>query len=481
MASIRNLEANERQLAAARVELGRPGREAHLAGVGGVGMAGLALHLAHRGFRVTGCDASAGSRIISWLQSSGVTVVAGHDASHISKDTGFVVRTAAVRDDAPEMRVARDLGVPVYLRGAFLPAMLDGRTSVAVSGTHGKTTTSAMIAQVLASAGRKPGFCIGGEVDALGGVAGVGDDRVMVVEADESDGTVALYRPDIAVVTNIEYDHMEHFDGEAELFECFRRFMSQAGRVVYGIDDPRAAEAGGALRDGISFGFREGARVRATSLEEEKSGIRFAVARDGVELGRIALPVPGRHNVLNALAAVAVALELGCGCDEVREGLGRFMPARRRFERVLDGEITVISDYAHHPTEIAALVRTALAWRRRRIVAVFQPHRFTRTRALGADFPAAFRGVDEVVLVPVYAASEESLPGGTSEDLLRHFEKSGGTVAHYLASLTEAWDYVGPRLKAGDVLLVVGAGDVEQLAFRARDALAHDASGRSIV
>ena len=481
MASIRNLEVNLGQLAAARAELARPGREAHLVGVGGVGMAGLALHLAHRGFRVTGCDASTGSRIIAWLQSSGVTVVAGHEASHISNDTGFVIRTAAVRDDAPEIRAARERGVPVYLRGTFLPAMLEGRTSVAVSGTHGKTTTSAMIAQVLAAAGRGPGFCIGGEVDALGGVAGVGEDRVMVVEADESDGTVALYSPDIAVVTNIEYDHMEHFEGEAELFECFRRFMSQARRVVYGIDDPRAAEAGGALRDGISFGFSEKARVRGTALEEEKSGVRFTVVCDGGELGRVELPVPGRHNVLNALAAVAVTMELGCGFEAVRGGLARFMPARRRFERVLDGEITVISDYAHHPTEIAALVRTALAWRRRRIVAVFQPHRFTRTRALGADFPAAFRGVDEVVLVPVYAASEEPLPGGTSDDLLRYFEKSGGTVAHSLASLTEAWDYVGPRLKAGDVLLVVGAGDVEQLAFRARDAFAHGVGGRSNV
>ncbi len=453
-----------------------------MVGVGGVGMAGLAVHLAHRGFVVSGCDSSRSSRILSWLQQSGVAVAVGHSGSHLSAGTGFVVRTAAVRDDAPEIRTARELGIPVYLRGVFLPAMLDGRTSVAVSGTHGKTTTSAMIAQILAAAGRKPAFCVGGEVEALGGVAAVGDDRVMVVEADESDGTVALYSPDIAVVTNIEYDHMEHFSDEGELFECFRRFMSQAGLVVYGADDPHACEAGDELAGGgISFGFSEKARVRATEIEELKQGIHFTVVRDGAVVGRIELPVPGRHNVLNALAALTVAMELGCRFEEVREGLLRFMPARRRFERVLDGEITVISDYAHHPTEIAALVRTALAWRRRRLVAVFQPHRYSRTLALGAAFPAAFRGVDEVVLVPVYAASEDPLPGGTSEDLLRHFEKSGGVVAHYLASLTEAWDYVGPRLKAGDVLLVVGAGDVEQLAFRARDAFAEGAGDRSNV
>jgi len=182
---------------------------------------------------------------------------------------------------------------------------------------------------------------------------------------------------------------------------------------------------------------------------------------------------------LNALASLAVGFELGCEFETLRDGLARFAPARRRFERVLDGAITVISDYAHHPTEIAALVKTALPLRMRRVVAIFQPHRYTRTRALGPAFPPAFRGVDEVVLVPVYAASEEPLPGGTSEDLARLFESSGSVAARHLASLNEAWDYVAPRLREGDVLLVVGAGDVEQLAFRAREQFEGGVPGRA--
>jgi len=479
MAAIRNLEANLRQVVAAREELARPGREAHLVGVGGVGMAGIALHLARRGFRVTGCDSVAGGRITAWLEKNGVRTVAGHAAAHVSRETGFVVRTAAVRDDAEEVRAARGLGVPVYLRGAFLPALIEGRTSIAVSGTHGKTTTSAMIAQALVAAGRDPDFCIGGEVDALGGVARVGAGRVMVVEADESDGTVALYRPDIAVVTNIEYDHMEHFEGEEELVECFRRFMTQAKRVVYGADDARARKEGSAVRDAVSFGFAADARVGAVEVEERRDGAAFTLRLDGAPVGRVTLPVPGRHNILNALASLAVGFELGCEFETLRDGLARFAPARRRFERVLDGAITVISDYAHHPTEIAALVKTALPLRMRRVVAIFQPHRYTRTRALGPAFPPAFRGVDEVVLVPVYAASEEPLPGGTSEDLARLFESSGSVAARHLASLNEAWDYVAPRLREGDVLLVVGAGDVEQLAFRAREQFEGGVPGRA--
>ena len=240
MASLCDLETGRRQVAEIRRLLaGRPGG-VHLMGVAGIGMAGLAVHLVARGFRVAGCDLSP-NRVSDVLVSRGVNVLAGHSPSHITSDVQWLVKSAAVPDDRDEILAAKKRGLSVYPRGAVLPALLDGRTSVAVTGTHGKTTTSAMIAQVLADGGLKPGFCIGGEVTALGGVAASGAGRILVVEADESDGTVILYEPDVAVITNIEYDHMEHFRDEDTLVGCFKTFAANAKRrIIFCADDPRA-------------------------------------------------------------------------------------------------------------------------------------------------------------------------------------------------------------------------------------------------
>lgn len=466
MASQPELEERRRRTAAARALLGLGKGRVHLVGVGGVGMAGLAVHLVARGFTVSGCDAVV-SRITEWLAARGIAVQSGHDPSHAA-GADWLVRTPAVAADHAELGAARARGLPVFDRGEVLPALLDGRTSVAVSGTHGKTTTAAMTAQVLEAAELRPGFCIGGEVTALGGVAGAGEGKYLVVEADESDGTVALYQPTVAIITNVEYDHMENFDNPQDLFSCFDAFARGAQQVIYGRDDARAARIGGAARGAWGYGFSDDADIRAVEVEESGDSIAFGVVARGRQLGRVVLPVAGRHNAQNALGACAAALALGVPFGEIRQGLERFVPARRRFEKTYDGRIMVVSDYAHHPTEIRALVQMARGLGRR-LVAVFQPHRYTRTRALGRDFPPAFEGVDEVLLVPVYEASEKRLEGGTAEDLQRHFDDSGRVTSRYLASLDKAWEYLRPRLRDGDVLLVVGAGDVERLAFRAAD------------
>lgn len=444
----------------------------HFVGVGGVGMAGLARLLAARGFTVSGCDAGA-SRIMDWLAQHGVAVTVGHAAGHVTPDLAWLVRTPAVSDDAAEIQAARARDLPVLARGVVLPGLLASYPqSVAVAGTHGKTTTTAMIAQILQAGGCAPAFAIGGEVEALGGVAGAGQGRYMVVEADESDGTLALYAPDIAVVTNIEFDHMEHFRGEPELVECFRRFMAQAQRVVFCADDPRAATLAGA---GLSYGFAPQAEFRAEHIELAARASAFDIMRDGKKLGRVHLPVPGRHNILNALAACAVGCELAQPWDAMGRALENFCPARRRFEVVSEtGNVLVISDYAHHPTEIRALIAAARGLPRRRLWAVFQPHRYTRTLALGPDFSGAFAGVDEVVLVPVYAASEPPLAGGTSADLARYFEKNGGVPLRNVASLEAAWNYLRTKLQAGDVLLIVGAGDIEKIAGWAQEFYGHE-------
>ena len=462
--------AHRREMAVVFRILSRPPVAVHLVGIGGVGMGGLARLLADRGFRVSGCDAAAG-RVVDWLRRGGIAVTIGHAPPHVGPPVAWVIRTPAVRADAPELRAARRRGCPVHARGVVLAALSSAVPSVAVSGTHGKTTTAAMITQVLRAGGRAPSFCIGGEVPALGGVADTGTGPWLVCEADESDGTLALYAPEVAVVTNIELDHLEHFRREADVVDCFRRLVAQTRRrVIYCADDPRAADVGGAAPGSWSYGFGASATFRAAQVRLEPQAVAFDVVRRGRRLGRLRVPVPGRHNVLNALAACAAGCALDVPFARLRAGLAAFGPVRRRFEVVAaGGGVQVISDYAHHPTEVRALISAAQHLGRRRLLAVFQPHRYTRTRALGRDFPPAFLGVDELVLTPVYAASEAALAGGTSADLLRHFKAFGRVRVRGAASLAAAWNHLRGRLRPGDTLLIIGAGDVERMADWAKE------------
>lgn len=444
----------------------------HFVGVCGIGMAGLASLLKDAGFGVSGCDLAPG-KLAVWLEERGIPVSDGHDPAHVTQGVDLVVRSAAVPVEAPEIERARGEGVPVFSRGEVL-SHIAWPGLVAVGGTHGKTTTTTFIAQLLKGAGRDPSWCVGGEVSGCGcvGVSGSGSGGITVVEADESDGTLALYRPDIAVVTNIEFDHMEHF-GDADAFrECFRTFMDNAGVVVYCGDDAEACrvsrvacweKSAGRL---VSYGFSDGCDVRAVDLIEKGMAQEFTLATGDGDRGRVELGVPGRHNVLNALGAAATALQLGLSLDEIVEGLANVRLPGRRFEIVaLSGGVSVVSDYAHHPSEVAALVDTAGRLEHRRILAVFQPHRYTRTLALGPDFPGGFRGADEVVLLPVYAASEAPLNGGRVWDLYAHFRAGGGfpgTVA-MADSLEQVWAYIRKKAGPGDIVLVVGAGDVERI------------------
>ncbi len=453
----------------------------HFAGVCGVGMAGLAFLLKARRFNVSGCDLIAG-RMSGWLQKRGIKFIQGHDPGHISKSVNWVIRSAAVPQDNPEIVRALKMGIPVVSRGMVLPELIRSFTSVAVGGTHGKTTTATFIAQLLKHAGRQPSWCIGGEAVELGGVAGfrgksgfckTGKFRerdTIVVEADESDGTLALYAPDIAVVTNIEFDHMEHFENVKAFEECFRSFAGAARRkTIYCADDKRAGTICSRLTNCISYGLNRTAGIKGTDIVQHVDKSEFTIFRYGRKLGRIMLPVPGVHNILNALAAAAAGFELGLTFEEIRRGLGNVSLPRRRFERIVERKnITVISDYAHHPSEIRALVRTAVKLGHSRIVAVFQPHRYTRTLALGPAFPGAFEGVDELVLVPVYEASEKPLKGGSIWDLYGHFRRRNisraGMKVSVATSLEQAWQYFRITLGKGDLFLVIGAGDVEKIA-----------------
>jgi len=438
----------------------------HMIGAGGVGMAGLALLLKGRGLQVSGCDLEPGP-LGAWLAEQGIAISTGHSAEHVSADTDWLVRSAAVDADAEEPIAARRAAKPVFTRGTVLPALLEGKESVAVAGTHGKTTTAALIAHVLRAAGRDISFCVGGQCPSLGGVAAAGTDPAIVVEADESDGTLALYRPSIAVVTNVDFDHPDHFPDEAAVRSCFQTFVSNAGRVVYCADERNAATlcAGAAA---ISYGQAAHADYRIEELDQDGYASTFRIVHRGALLGKVQVPLLGIHNIQNTTACVAVAHLLGLPFDRIAAGLVDFQPVARRFERLVDThELQIVSDYAHHPAELrtvletVALQRACAARTAGRTVVVFQPHRYSRTLALADAFVKALRDVEKLILLPVYAASEPPRLGGTVWDLYSRFRAQDVSARVLCAgSLPEAEHYLRRDLRPNDCLCVLGAGDV---------------------
>jgi len=439
-----------------------PESRVHLMGVGGIGMAGVARLLAARGLQVSGCDGTA-SRLLDGLAASGIPVVQGHDPAHL-EGVDWAIFSPALSPSHPERLAAEQQGIPLFRRGQVLPVLAEQWKTIAVSGTHGKTSTSSMIAHLMRTCGEDASWCIGGELPPDDLPAGVGISDWLVIEADESDATLAYYHPEIAVITNIEFDHMEHYDHPAEMVECFHIFAQQTrGPVIVCAEDPEAVAIGAEL-DGISYGFSSTADFCADSLECDREGTRFRVRMADGQEATAFLPLTGRHNVLNALGAVAACVTAGSGLEVTCAALTTFALPRRRFERVAAARgIQVLADYAHHPSEIRAVIDAAKQAGAQRIWAVFQPHRYTRTLALGADFPPAFDGVEGVILTPVYAASEPPLEGGTSEDLLQQFQTHSGAPAEIVPGLEEAADQVTARWKSGDWILLIGAGDIEDL------------------
>ncbi|MEI6647848.1 MAG: UDP-N-acetylmuramate--L-alanine ligase [bacterium] len=460
----------------------------HFVGVCGVGMAGLAYVLSKRGWRVSGCDASI-NPLADWLRVAGVKVQQGHSAEHIDSSVTCIVVTPAVNPNEPELQVAIARGIRVVRRGEVLAELMSKGQTIAVCGTHGKTTTSCFTTRLLQACDLSPAWCIGGTTVTLGGVAGVGDGSMLVAESDESDGTLALYHPAITVLMNLDVDHLEHFAGEEDLVNCFRGVMAQT-RVGVAVcaDHARALSVAqeAALVPVISFGFSEQADLRAVHAELEPHQSSFDVRFQGVLLGRMTLPVAGRHNILNALGAAAGALQLGVSPDRIFAGLLSAcaeLPGRR-FELIRNEEgIHFVADYAHHPQELRAAIEMARLQQPKRLIVVFQPHRYTRTLALGPEFPAAFTEADEIILLPVYAASEAPLLGGSSCDLYAHFRKQLPSKPVKLArTIQETWNYLKSSVQEGDFVLIAGAGDVIQLADFVRDSFGekHDISRSSL-
>lgn len=451
---------------------------AHAMGICGVGLSGVATLLAARGWQVDGCDQQAPAAISAKLRQHGINVQAGHAPEHLDASCDLLIRSAAIPPTHPEVARAGELGIPIALRGEVLAQLLEGRRSVVVCGTHGKTTTASFTVHLLRLLGLDPDWCIGGETPTMGHVAHQGDnpDAPIVVEGDESDGTLAWYHPAVTIVTNVGHDHLDHFGSATALEECFARVIAQTCEaLIYCADDSGATRLAAGHSAAISYGIGPGARLRLQINALHPTASDVTATFDGQLLGSATLPLCGTHNVRNAAAALAAAIALGVAPERAfaaLEGLNE-LPARR-FEALYscDG-ITIISDYAHHPDEIAALMEQAQLQVAARLLVLFQPHRYSRTLALRRDFATVFAGVDELLLLPVYAASEAPLEGGDTIDLyqeMRHSYRRDLPLPRLAGSIANGVAWLERELRAGDLLLVIGAGDVvtaaEMLATR---------------
>jgi len=447
--------------------LGRT-RRVHFVGVGGIGMSGIAELLANLGYVVSGSDEKS-SQVTARLATLGIRVAQGHEATNVG-DADVVVVSSAVRSTNPEVREAVRRQIPVIPRAEMLAELMRLRFSIAVAGSHGKTTTTSMIALVLERMGLDPTAVIGGRLSAFGSNARLGRGELMVAEADESDRSFLKLFPTIAVMTNIDHEHLENYGGFDDLQQAFVDFANKVpfyGAVIACVDDPNlAAVVPRITRRVKTYALDRDADVRGAGVELGPFSAKATV--EG--LGELSLNVPGRHNLQNALAAVAVGLELGLPFDGIAHGLEQFRGAERRFE--VKGEpngILIVDDYGHHPTEIAAVIAAAKTLRRR-IVVAFQPHRYTRTAALMNDFGPSLAGADHVVLTDIYSAGEDPIPGVTIEalaDNVRRTVSAPVTVAHELTDVVEA---VAAVTRSGDVVLTLGAGSIGSIASKLVDA-----------
>jgi UDP-N-acetylmuramate--alanine ligase len=444
-------------------------RSVHFVGIGGAGMSGIALVLHKRGYLVTGSDLKP-SRYVTLLENAGIPVSIGHRAANLSAPD-VVVISSAIPPHNVELQEARRRGTPVVKRAQALAWLVESGRGIAVCGTHGKTTTTSMLSRILVDGGYDPTFLVGGELNDLGSNARHGEGQFVVCEADESDGTLLMLRPEVVVLTNLELDHHSHYLHVEDVERVFRRLVGglpAGGLYVYHAGDPRvAALAAEAPCRTCSYGFDD-AIYQARGVVVEPPGSRFEVWKDEQKLASVVLRVPGRHNVLNSLAAFATLSELGVEGGKIVPALQDFSGAVRRFQwkGERDG-VTVVDDYAHHPTELRATLAAAREGRWSRVIAVFQPHLYSRTEFLQAEFAEALLDADVAVVTDVYGAREDPLPGVSGKlivDGILRLQKSKPVV--YLPRLASIVDYLSSMTAPGDLVLTLGAGDVHRVGER---------------
>ncbi len=446
----------------------------HFIGIGGTGMCGIAEVLLNLSYQITGSDMKAGEST-QRLEKLGATVFIGHVAENI-RGADVVVVSSAVRENNPEVIAARDARIPIVRRAEMLAELMRYRHGVAVAGTHGKTTTTTMIATVFAAAELDPTFVIGGLVNSAGSNARLGESRYLIAEADESDASFLHLQPLVAVVTNIEADHMDTYGGDfSVLKKTFIEFLHNLpfyGIAVLCIDDPVIRDMIPSIsRSVITYGFSDDADFRISAWHKSGMQSQFRVTRqDDGEVFDIELHLPGKHNVLNATAALAVASDEGIASEKIIAGLARYQGVGRRFQiygdiAVPGGAATLVDDYGHHPTEVAATISgVRQAWPERRLVMVYQPHRYTRTRDLYEDFAAVLSSVDVLLMLDVYAAGEEPIAGADSRSLCRSIRSRGKVEPVFVEKLEQVADVLKSVVRAGDIVLTQGAGNIGAIA-----------------
>lgn len=444
-------------------------RNVHFIGIGGSGMSAIASVLLARGFNVSGSDLGAND-LTRKLAKAGARIDRGHKAEHVN-NADLVVTSTAIRAENPERLEAERLGLPIWRRARVLAEIMHGGRSVAVSGTHGKTTTTSMLGLMVSMADFDPTVLIGGELNDFGGNARCGKGEWVIAEADESDASFLEMNPDRIIVTNIEADHLDFYSGHEAIVETFKQFfggLRPGGKIIACVDDPTVATlAASGDWPIISFGIdADGADLCATNLSLEGVETTFTPVWRGEPLAEVRLEVPGRHNVIDALAALACGLDMGVPFEPMRQALSIFTGARRRFQvKGRQAGITVVDDYAHHPTEIAATLAAAQSRLQGsgRIVGLFQPHRYSRTQRLAADFGQALQGADVVIIADVYSAGEQPIDGVSGQLVLDEVLASGHKKAFYISSLDDAPAFLIQHLAEGDMLLTMGAGNVYQV------------------
>jgi UDP-N-acetylmuramate--alanine ligase len=452
----------------------------HFVGIGGYSMSGLAEVWRQRGFEVTGSDAKPSPRT-DRLLARGIPVAFGHAAERVH-GADVVVRTTDVPDDNPELVEARALGIPVRHRSELVAELLNQARGVAVTGTHGKTTTTTLIATLFAAAGFDPTVLLGGEVDAFGGSARTGEGPFVIAEADESDASFLRYEPEFALITNVEPEHLEHYGHDFQnVRRAFARFLEQVrpgGVAVLCQDDPCAAALPAPLHVRVLRYGLTGGEACARAIQELPVGHRFVYVRAGREVAEVRLPLPGLHNVQNAVGALALAEAAGVPLEPGIAALEHFQNAHRRFEEHYRGDgITVVDDYAHHPTEIRAVLAAARELHPQRIVALFQPQRYTRTYNLFDAFLTAFDGADVVFITDIYSPPGEApIPGVSGAELARRLS-ARGVKAYHVPDLATAQRRLLELAQEGDLLLTMGAGDV----YRVAEGLARELAARRAV
>ncbi|MCD5401146.1 UDP-N-acetylmuramate--L-alanine ligase [candidate division NPL-UPA2 bacterium] len=444
-------------------------KKVHFIGIGGAGMSGLAEIFLERGFGVSGSDMKE-SWITERLKAQGAVIFLSHGEENLSK-ADLVVFSSAIPSSNPELKAARKRRIPLLSRGEMLAELMKEKKGIAIAGTHGKTTTTSITALILCEAALDPTIIIGGKVSDMGGSAKLGQGEYLVAEADESDGSFLKLFPQLAVITNIEAEHLDYYSSLEAVIDAFGKFVENIppeGVLIFCSDCPNARKMWERSKLGteiLTYGLDKEADLRVEHLCMEESESRYEVFYYGRQLGEVKLQVPGKHNVCNSLAAIGVGLKVGADFSRMCSCLEKFRGVERRFEIKGDlKDIIIVDDYAHHPTEIRATLEAARSKKRERIIAVFQPHRYSRTKLLKEEFASVFQGTDVLVLTEIYSAGEKHLPGISGRALFETVRRRRQREVEFIPDKSRIADYLMSILRPGDMVITMGAGDIGTVA-----------------